>query len=299
MWKIESQRYDQLVWQCKEENKLKSELLDKMNISVRMLCSIKKEKSVTVNGKYVPMHTMVCGTDIIKIELPHESNEYEAQQMGIEVLYEDFDLLVVEKPFGMVVHPTRNHLEDTMLNALKYYFDENGIKSKVRFVNRLDRDTSGILIVAKNAYAHSVLTKDTSMWEMHKKYIAVVEGKLDESGTIRLPIIKSEDGIRRTVDENGQECVTHYRTIKSNERASFVELELETGRTHQIRVHMSAIGHPIFGDELYGGNLDLIERQALHCIELGFYSPRLEKEIRVKTKLHDDITELLMKLGLN
>lgn len=299
MWKIESQRYDQLVWQCKEENKLKSELLDKMNISVRMLCSIKKEKSVTVNGKYVPMHTMVCGTDIIKIELPHESNEYEAQQMGIEVLYEDFDLLVVEKPFGMVVHPTRNHLENTMLNALKYYFDENGIKSKVRFVNRLDRDTSGILIVAKNAYAHSVLTKDTSMWEMHKKYIAVVEGKLDESGTIRLPIIKSEDGIRRTVDENGQECVTHYRTIKSNERASFVELELETGRTHQIRVHMSAMGHPIFGDELYGGNLDLIERQALHCIELGFYSPRLEKEIRVKTKLHDDITELLMKLGLN
>lgn len=299
MWKIESQRYDQLVWQCKEENKLKSELLDKMNISVRMLCSIKKEKSVTVNGKYVPMHTMVCGTDIIKIELPHESNEYEAQQMGIEVLYEDFDLLVVEKPFGMVVHPTRNHLENTMLNALKYYFDENGIKSKVRFVNRLDRDTSGILIVAKNAYAHSVLTKDTSMWEMHKKYIAVVEGKLDESGTIRLPIIKSEDGIRRMVDENGQECVTHYRTIKSNERASFVELELETGRTHQIRVHMSAMGHPIFGDELYGGNLDLIERQALHCIELGFYSPRLEKEIRVKTKLHDDITELLMKLGLN
>ena len=299
MWKIESQKYDQLIWQCQEENKLKSELLDKMNISVRMLCSIKKEKSVTVNGKYVPMHTMVYGGDIIKIELPHESNEYEAQQMGIEVLYEDFDLLVVEKPFGMVVHPTRNHLENTMLNALKYYFDENGIKSKVRFVNRLDRDTSGILIVAKNAYAHSVLTKDTSMWEMHKKYIAVVEGKLDESGTIRLPIIKSEDGIRRMVDENGQECVTHYRTIKSNERASFVELELETGRTHQIRVHMSAMGHPIFGDELYGGNLDLIERQALHCIELGFYSPRLEKEIRVKTKLHDDITELLMKLGLN
>ena len=299
MWKIESQKYDQLIWQCQEENKLKSELLDKMNISVRMLCSIKKEKSVTVNGKYVPMHTMVCGTDIIKIELPHESNEYEAQQMGIEVLYEDFDLLVVEKPFGMVVHPTRNHLENTMLNALKYYFDENGIKSKVRFVNRLDRDTSGILIVAKNAYAHSVLTKDTSMWEMHKKYIAVVEGKLDESGTIRLPIIKSEDGIRRMVDENGQECVTHYRTIKSNERASLVELELETGRTHQIRVHMSAIGHPIFGDELYGGNMDFIERQALHCIELGFYSPRLEKEIRVKTKLHDDITELLMKLGLN
>ena len=239
MWKIESQKYDQLIWQCQEENKLKSELLDKMNISVRMLCSIKKEKSVTVNWKYVPMHTMVCGGDIIKIELPHESNEYEAQQMGIEVLYEDFDLLVVEKPFGMVVHPTRNHLENTMLNALKYYFDENGIKSKVRFVNRLDRDTSGILIVAKNAYAHSVLTKDTSMWEMHKKYIAVVEGKLDESGTIRLPIIKSEDGIRRMVDENGQECVTHYRTVASNERASFVELELETGRTHQIRVHMS------------------------------------------------------------
>lgn len=299
MWPKELQKYNELIWYCQSENTLKSEMLNNMNISVRMLCNLKKEKSVTVNSRYVPMHTEVFKGDVIKITLPEESNEYASQKMELEVLYEDCDLVVVEKPFGMVVHPTRNHLENTMLNGIKNYFEENQIKSKVRFVNRLDRDTSGILIVAKNAYAHSVLTKDTSMWDMYKKYIAIVEGKLDECGTVNLPIIKSEDGIRRIVDERGQNSVTHYKSINRNERATFIELELETGRTHQIRVHMAALGHPLYGDELYGGNTEFIDRQALHCIELGFYSPRLEKEINVKTKLHDDITELMLKLGLN
>jgi len=299
MWQKELQKYNELIWHREKNNTLKSEMLDNMNISVRMLCNLKRGKTVTVNGNYVPMHTDVYEGDIIKVSLPEESNEYQSQKMEIEVLYEDCDLIVVEKPFGMVVHPTRNYQDNTMLNGIKSYFEESGIKSKVRFVNRLDRDTSGILIVAKNAYAHSVLTKDTSMWDMYKKYIAVVEGKTDESGTINLPIMKSEDGIRRIVDEKGQNSVTHYKAVMRNEKASFIELELETGRTHQIRVHMSALGHPLYGDELYGGNTELINRQALHCIELGFYSPRLEKEIRVKTKLHDDITELMVKLGLS
>ena len=299
MWHDKLQKYNKMVWVCESGNTLKSELLDKMDISVRMICSLKKNKNVYLNGKYVPMHTQVKKDDIVEVVFEPDGNEYVSQNIKLEILYEDCDLLVLEKPYGMVVHPTRNYQENTMLNAVKYYFETNDIRSKVRFVNRLDRDTSGILIVAKNAYAHSVLTKDTSMWDMDKKYIAVVEGCLVGEGTIDLPILKSEDGIKRIVDENGQKSITHYKVLKSSEEASIVELELETGRTHQIRVHMSHIGHPLFGDELYGGNTKLLDRQALHCIELGFYTPRQSKKIVVKTKLHDDITELISKLGLN
>lgn len=299
MWQKKLQKYNKLVWKCQQDNKLKSEILDKMNISVRMICNLKREKSVYLNGENVPLHTQVKKDDLIEINLPEEANDYLSQNLEIKVIYEDCDLLVVEKPHGMVVHPTKNHQENTMLNGIKYYFENNEIKSKVRFVNRLDRDTSGILIVAKNAYAHSVLTKDTSMWDMYKKYIAVVRGCLQDSGTIDLPICQSEDGINRIVHEDGQKSITHYRTIRSNEKASLLELELETGRTHQIRVHMSHLGHPLYGDELYGGEMDMISRQALHCIQLGFYSPRIEDEIIVKTKLQDDIEELIIKLGLN
>lgn len=299
MWHKNKQEYNKLVWICENDNTLKSELLDKLDISVRMICNLKRKKTVHLNGKYVPMHTNVKKDDIIEVMLEEENNDYKSQDIALEVLYEDCDLLVLEKPYGMVVHPTRNYLEDTMLNAIKFYFEKNKINSKVRFVNRLDRDTSGILIVAKNSYAHSVLTKDTSMWDMDKKYIAVVEGSLEESGTIDLPILKSEDGIKRIVNEDGQNSITHYKSIKSNEKATLVELELETGRTHQIRVHMSHIGHPLFGDELYGGNLDYLKRQALHCIELGFYTPRGKEKVIVRTKPHDDIVELISKLGLS
>ncbi|MGB5823206.1 MAG: RluA family pseudouridine synthase [Proteocatella sp.] len=299
MWQKKMQRYNKLVWKCQEDNKLKSEILDKMNISVRMICNLKKEKSVYLNGENVPLHTLVKQDDIIEITLAEEANDYISQNLEIKVIYEDCDLLVVEKPYGMVVHPTKSYFEGTMLNGIKYYFDNNGIKSKVRFVNRLDRDTSGILIVAKNAYAHSVLTKDTSIWDMHKKYVAVVEGNLEGEGTIDLPIFKQEDDVRRIVDEDGQKSITHYKSIKSNEVASLVELELETGRTHQIRVHLSHLGHPLYGDELYGGNMDIMSRQALHCIQLGFHSPRIEDAIVVKTKLQDDIEELIIKLSLN
>ncbi|MGL5256665.1 MAG: RluA family pseudouridine synthase [Proteocatella sp.] len=299
MWPKELQEYNKLVWVCEGENTLKSELLNKMDISVRMVCNLKKNKTVNLNGRYVPMHTVVKSGDLIEVFFEKEGNEYISQNISIEILYEDCDLLVVEKPYGMVVHPTRNHLENTMLNAIKYYFESQNIKSKVRFVNRLDRDTSGILIVAKNSYAHSVLTKDTSMWDMDKKYAAVVEGELKGEATIDMPIMKSDDGIKRIVDLNGQKSITHYKVVKSNEKASLLELELETGRTHQIRVHMAHIGHPLFGDELYGGNIEFLERQALHCIELGFYSPRKMEKIVVKTKPHEDIMELISKLSLN
>lgn len=299
MWKKELQKYNELVWTCEGENSLKKELLEKMDISVRMSCILKKENRVLLNEEFVPFHSQVKPGDIIKVFLVEEENEYLSEDMNLNIVYEDIDLLVIEKPYGMVVHPTKGHQQNTMLNGIKKYFEDNKINSKVRFVNRLDRDTSGILIVAKNSYAHSVLTKDTSMWEMEKTYIAVVHGKLDGEGTIDSPILKSEDGIKRIIDGSGQRSVTHYKVISSNENASLVELELETGRTHQIRVHMSSIGHPLFGDELYEGDTELIARQALHCVALGFTSPRLGEKIIAKTKLQEDILELINKLSLS
>ena len=258
---------------------------------------MKKDKQIFVNKKFYKMHELVNIGDIIEINLPDEANEYDAEDMDIKLLYEDADLMVVEKEPFVVVHPTKGHQSGTLANGLIKLFKDKSINSKIRFVNRLDRDTSGILIVAKNSYCHSILTKDDAMHEMEKKYYAVVGGHLEkESGVIDLPIDKSEDGIRRMVSEKGQRAVTRYKVIDKLKKATLLEISLETGRTHQIRVHFSHIGHPLVGDELYGGDMSLLNRQALHCFELGFYSPRKSEIIYIKSELPRDMRELVKEL---
>ncbi len=296
MWKENAQQYNRLVWIAESDNALKKILLDEMDISIRMLVELKKGDYILVNGKKKIVREEVCRGDEIIVILPEESSEYLAQDIKLNIYYEDEDMLVVEKPYDMVVHPSRSHLENTMLNAALYYFKQHNIQSKVRFVNRLDRYTSGILIIAKNAYAHSAMTKENLLWSMEKEYLAVVQGKLTGEGTIDRPIAKSEDGIRREVREDGQRAITHYKVIASNELASLVQVKLETGRTHQIRVHFSSLGHPLFGDELYGGDMRWIDRQALHSRRLGFFSPRKKEKIDIKIQLPEDIQELIQKL---
>lgn len=297
MWLEGKQRYDQLVWSAEKESLLKETLLDEMDLSIRAVVALKKGDYIFLNGKKARVHEKTCQGDEIRVVLPKENSEYLPQDIPLTIYYEDEDLLVVEKPEDMVVHPTRSHLYDTMLNAVLHYFRENGIESKVRFVNRLDRYTSGILIIAKNAYAHSVMTKGQSMWGLEKEYIAVVHGKLEGEGTIDRPIAKSEDGIRREVHPEGQNAVTHYEALSSNEEASLLKIRLETGRTHQIRVHFSSIGHPLLGDGLYGGDTGLIGRQALHSLRLAFHSPRKAEKVEIKIKLPKDIQELLEKIS--
>lgn len=296
MWVEGKQRYDQLVWRAEGEGTLKEILLNEMDLSIRAVVALKKGDYIFLNGKKAKVYADVQRGDEILVLLPKENSEYLPQDIPLTIYYEDEDLLVVEKPEDMVVHPTRSHLYDTMLNAALFYFREQGISSKVRFVNRLDRYTSGILIIAKNSYAHSVLTKDHSMWELEKEYIAVVQGKMEEGGTIDRPIAKSEDGIRREIREDGQRAITHYEVVASDPRASLLRIRLETGRTHQIRVHFSALGHPLYGDELYGGDTELIGRQALHSLHLAFYSPRKEQKIEITIELPKDIRELIQKI---
>ena len=297
MW-FNNQQYNKLVWKNESRNDtLKQILLNDMGISLRLLYSLKKDKQIFVNKKFYKMHELVNIGDIIEINLLDEANDYDAEDMDIKLLYEDADLMVIEKEPFVVVHPTKGHQSGTLANGLIKLFKDKSINSKIRFVNRLDRDTSGILIVAKNSYCHSILTKDDAMHEMEKKYYAVVGGHLEkESGVIDLPIDKSEDGIRRMVSEKGQRAVTRYKVIDKLKQATLLEISLETGRTHQIRVHFSHIGHPLVGDELYGGDMSLLNRQALHCFELGFYSPRKSEIIYIKSELPHDMRELVKEL---
>lgn len=299
MWIEKKQEYNKLIWKSERDGELKDILLNDMKISIRLLISLKKGKYILVNEKPKIVTEEIKRDDVITILLPDEQSEYDLENRTINILYEDEDVIVVEKPYGEVVHPTKNHLHGTMLNAILNYFNEKNIKSKVRFVNRLDKDTSGVLIVAKNCYAHSVMTKENNMWDITKEYIAVVEGEVKEKGTINLPISKSQDNIRREISEEGQVAITHYDIVDKNKLGSILKIKLETGRTHQIRVHMKAIGHTIFGDELYGGDMEIISRQALHSYRICFYSPRKEKIVEIENQLPKDIEKLIEKLQLN
>ena len=199
----------------------------------------------------------------------------------------------------MVVHPTKSHYDKTIANGISYYIDNQKENVKIRFVNRLDMNTSGLVIVAKNAYAHHTLSTAMSENKVEKKYITVVDGIIKENeGTIDEPIYRpTEDSIKRIIDERGQSSVTHYKVIERLENATVLEVSLETGRTHQIRVHMAHIGHGIIGDELYGYvDEELINRQALHAYKLEFEQPRTKEKLKFKADIPEDMKELISKL---
>lgn len=294
MWLKDCQRYDQLVWQCTREEKIKYVLLNDMHISVRMVSSFKHKDSVLLNGIKVKNYKISKPGDIIEINLPHEKSGYEAEERQVKILYEDEDLIAVSKDAGIVTHPTKNNLTGTLLNFMQSYFEKNKIYSKVRFINRLDRDTSGIVLVAKNAWAHHVMTEKNAMWHIKKVYVALVEGEFTEKcAVIDAPIGKVKAGdIRRYVTPEGQSALTRYEVLSQKNGLAYVLVRPETGRTHQIRCHMEYIGHVLSGDELYGGKTDLIDRQALHAISMSFVPPRKNEEITVKAELPYDILKI-------
>lgn len=298
MWLEGEQSYRLLCWRAERDDLLKKILIEEMGISIRMISDLKRRNAVQVNGENKKNHDEVKRGDVIRVDLGTDRSEYEPREGSVDIVYEDDDVIVVNKPPFTVVHPTKNHLEDTLLNHMEHYFRQNGIEERVRFINRLDRDTSGLLLIAKNRYAHFQMSKEHQFGDMEKCYIAFVEGRLSQkAGTIDAPVgKKQEDGIRREVFEGGQRAVTHYRVLKEGEEYSMLELQLETGRTHQIRCHMEYIGHPLLGDELYGGKTDKIRRQALHSFQLKFRSPRSEVECLQKAKLPQDMQELFRQI---
>ncbi|MGL5634021.1 MAG: RluA family pseudouridine synthase [Sarcina sp.] len=286
------------------DTKIKPYLKDVMGLSSRFLKKAGKEDRVRVNGKAVFMNFMISTGDKIEVDLQRdESQDIEAEDIEIEVVYEDDDILVLNKKPFMVVHPTKNYNTGTLANGIINYFQKTNQNCIVRLVSRLDMNTSGLIIIGKNQFAHMRLSDEMKTERFEKRYLALVHGNLEnKEGTINKPIYRlGGQTIARVIDDRGKESVTHYKVIESFRDADLVECLLETGRTHQIRVHMQSIGHPIFGDELYAkeffeADKAYIERQALHAYGLDFYSPRTEKKLSLRADLPYDFKDAIEKL---
>lgn len=263
-------------------------LLLSNNVSKRLIKKLKRTKDgITKNGVHIRTVDKVFKGESITIALEDEKMLEANENLNVTVLFENDDLIAFDKPYNMPVHPSIKHQGDTLGNYFSY------ICSGLTFrpVNRLDRDTSGVCVAAKNAFSAKSLQHS-----LEKTYYAVVCGKLDNDGTIDAPIGRTDGSIiKREVSEAGQNAVTHYKAIKSSydEKYTLVKINLETGRTHQIRVHFAYIGFPLAGDEMYGGDCSDINRQALHCKTVSFYHPITEKVITVDSELPEDMTSLI------
>ncbi|MFD3157613.1 RluA family pseudouridine synthase [Haloimpatiens sp. FM7330] len=292
-----------IIYEVKGEEigkKLNDYLREVQRLSGRFVRTSVREGRVKVNNKPARLSSKVVSGDKITIKLnKKEEQNIKPEKMDLDIVYEDSDVIVVNKQPGMVVHPTKSYQEGTLSNGLLYYFREKEENCIVRLVSRLDRDTSGLIIVAKNQFSHMALARDMQTIGFEKSYLAIVHENLKENcGTIDLPIYRNDDdGIKRVVDERGQKSVTHFNVVESFKEADLVKLTLETGRTHQIRVHLSHLGHPLFGDSLYGKDEDTyIKRQALHAYRLVFPHPRDGRKIELESDLPEDMKELVSKL---
>ena len=278
-----------------EDRKLVNYLRFQGNMSTRLTRKLIRGGLITINGTLARSNDLLKEGDNIDVVLEiKETQDIIPQDIPIDVAYEDVDLLIVNKPPFMVVHPTRSHLENTLANGIMNYFNNTNQDCIVRLVNRLDRDTSGLVMIAKSQYAHQGMAKKLDNNQIEKTYIAVVEGRLEGKDTIDMPIDRpTPESMKREVMEGGQRAVTHYEALASSDKMSVLSIKLETGKTHQIRVHMKTIGHPIVGDSLYGNVSEYIDRQALHAHRLRFSSLRDNIEVEVLAELPDDMKKLV------
>lgn len=265
-----------------------------------------KEGKIAVNGKMKKAKYSVKPGDEIEVEIEEEEEDGkpEPQNIDLNIIYEDEDLAVVYKPQGMVVHPADGNKDGTLVNALLYHMDSlsdiNGGDIRPGIVHRIDKDTSGVLLVAKNNKAHESLAKQLEEHSVTRKYLALVEGRIKEDkGTVDAPIGRNpSDRKKMAVVEGGRRAVTHFRVVERFEDNTLVEAQLETGRTHQIRVHMKYIKHPVVGDPVYGIRKQRfrLEGQLLHAHTIGFIHPSTGEYMEFSYPLPDYFEEVLRKL---
>lgn len=253
---------------------LKSQGYSSANIT-----AIKKmPNNVVVNGQWVHMNRKLSAGEVLTVNISEDnsSEKIPPVKMALDIVYEDEDIIVINKPAGLPIHPSLNHYEDSLANGLAYYYESQGKPFIFRCANRLDKNTSGLTVIAKHLVSANILSTMVKNRQFHREYYAIVRGTLTEkTGTIDAPIGRVDDSIiTRQVDfENGERAVTHYEIIKENNGHSLVSIHLETGRTHQIRVHFKYIGHPLIGDHLYNPDFEYMNRQALHSHKIEFTHP--------------------------
>ncbi len=265
-----------------------------------------KDGAVFVGEKASKSNYKVRTGDQIRLELPDPVElEVEARAMNLDILYEDEDVILINKPKGMVVHPATGHTDDTLVNGLMHHCQGNlsGINGVLRpgIVHRIDKDTTGVMVVCKNDNAHNSLAEQLKVHSITRRYRALVHGNIKVTeGTVDAPIGRNEkDRLKQAINEkNGKPAVTHYRVLERFKNYTYIECELETGRTHQIRVHMSSLGHPLVGDELYGPAKCpfVLEGQTLHAMVLGFEHPSTGEYVEFTAPLPEYFEKLLEKL---
>lgn len=321
---------------------LKAIVKNEFAFSSRLLTKLKNENLIFLNGESMPGWIQVNEGDVVSVMLPEETSDFEPEDIPIEVVFEDDDILVINKQPGHVVHPTKGKPYHTIANGIQKKMEDDGVNYKIRFVNRLDMNTSGLLIIAKNSFSQDILEKEMGKDHMNKKYLALCEGIFEnKEGTIDKPLGRPDPNeVERWIlneQHGGFRSVTHYKVVEEYpgdyiehgdriDGFSLVELVLETGRTHQIRVHLASIGHPVAGDHLYchgdpfeyrriygdkrppldgtPGPRDtnpevvsnVISRQALHAYSLEFKHPVTGEKLKLEAKLPNDMLEAIDRI---
>lgn len=265
-------------------------------LSYRMVLALKQvENGVTADGQLLRTIDRVHAGQHIVIRLPEEHRAMQQPSVRtVPIAYEDDDVLIFDKPADMPTHPSAGHVNDTLANAAAAYLASKGESCAFRPVNRLDRNTSGLVVTAKHAYAAARLNH-----RVDKIYLAVTEGIPAESGTIDAPLRTMEGhGIRREIGDGGEPAVTHWRTLAVGNGHALLRVTIETGRTHQIRAHFSGVGFPLAGDDMYGGHTDRIARQALHCVSVHLLHPVTSDPVERTAPLPDDFIALLRSCNI-
>ena len=282
---------------CESDESIKQILKNKFTMSERYILKLKKNNCICINNIPVHINYKINPGDSLSITENFDedsSNIVPNPNVSLDVLYEDEFMLIVNKPPHLPVHPSILHYEDSLSNGVKYYYNNINLKKKIRPVNRLDKDTSGIVIFAKNEYIQECLIKQMKLNIFKKYYIAILDGILEnDHGTIEAPIARKENSIiERTISPLGDKAISHYKVLKRFHNMTEVEFYLETGRTHQLRVHSKHIGHPIIGDTLYGKPSLLISRQALHAHAVEFMHPITKEKTTIQAPIPDDLKNI-------
>ncbi len=277
------------------------QFLRRKRYSGQNLSEIKRmPKSILVNGVHYYMRQELSTGDHLQVRIceTQNSEKIPPTKLALDIIYEDEDLLVLNKPAGMPIHPSLNNYTNSIANALAYYFQSQGKPFIFRCCNRLDRDTSGLTIVSKHLVSGSILSDMTKYRKVHREYLAIVRGSVTPSeGTIQAPLGRKEGTIiERTVDwEHGEDAVTHYKVVKEANGHSLVSLRLETGRTHQIRIHMKYLGYPLIGDYLYNPDMEYMTRQALHSHHMEFTHPITGEHMSFTAPLPEDMARVMQE----